>query len=43
MDRGQRQSEDWRRDLKVNIAWALAAKALGLALLWALFFRGHAS
>jgi hypothetical protein len=35
--------EDWRRDLRVKIAWALAAKLLGLILLWLLFFRGHAS
>jgi hypothetical protein len=32
----------WQRDLKVKIAWALAAKALGLTLLWFLFFRGAA-
>jgi hypothetical protein len=30
----------WQRDLKVKIAWALAAKALGLTLLWLMFFRG---
>ena len=30
-------------DLKVKIAWALAAKLLGLTLLWFLFFRGSAS
>jgi hypothetical protein len=28
------------KDLKVKIAWALAAKVLGLTLLWFLFFRG---
>jgi hypothetical protein len=32
----------WQRDLKVKIAWALAAKVLGLTLLWWLFFRGAA-
>jgi hypothetical protein len=31
----------WQRELKVKIAWALAAKLLGLILLWFLFFRGH--
>ena len=35
--------DDWRRDLKVKIAWTLAAKLLGLILLWFLFFRGHHS
>jgi hypothetical protein len=35
--------EQWRRDLTVKISWALAAKLLGLALLWFLFFRGHGS
>jgi hypothetical protein len=34
------ETEHWRRDLKVKIAWALAAKILGLILLWWLFFRG---
>jgi hypothetical protein len=34
---------DWRRDLKVKIAWTLAAKLLGLLLLWFLFFRGNRS
>jgi hypothetical protein len=34
--------ESWPRDLRVKIAWALAAKAVGLALLWLLFFRGAA-
>jgi hypothetical protein len=42
MDRGQQVGKDWRRDLKVKIGWALAAKAVALTLLWALFFRGHA-
>jgi hypothetical protein len=28
-----------RRDLKIKLAWALAAKLLGLILLWCLFFR----
>jgi hypothetical protein len=35
--------DDWRHDLRVKIAWALAAKLLGLILLWLLFFRGHGS
>jgi hypothetical protein len=43
MERGPAGTEDWRRDLKVKIAWALAAKAVALSLLWALFFRGHGS
>jgi hypothetical protein len=34
---------DWRRDLKVKIAWTLAAKLLGLILLWFLFFQGNHS
>jgi hypothetical protein len=33
----------WRRELKVKIAWAIAAKLAGLTLLWMLFFRGHGS
>jgi hypothetical protein len=33
--------DGWQRDLKVKIAWALAAKLAGLTLLWLLFFRGH--
>jgi hypothetical protein len=32
-----------RRELKVKIVWALAAKLVGLTLLWLLFFRGHGS
>ena len=32
----------WQQDLKVKIAWAFAAKVLGLALLWLMFFRGAA-
>jgi hypothetical protein len=35
--------DDWRRDLKVKIAWTLAAKLLALILLWLLFFRGNHS
>jgi hypothetical protein len=31
----------WQHDLKVKIAWAFAAKLLGLILLWFLFFRRH--
>jgi hypothetical protein len=37
------RNDDWRRDLKVKIAWTLAAKLLGLILLWFLFFRGNHS
>jgi hypothetical protein len=32
--------DDWRRDLKTKLAWAMAAKLAGLVLLWLLFFRG---
>jgi hypothetical protein len=32
-----------RRDLKVKIAWAFAAKILALTLLWFLFFRSNGS
>jgi hypothetical protein len=32
--------DDWRRDLRTKIVWALLAKVLGLTLLWWLFFRG---
>ena len=32
---------EWRRDLKVKLMWAFAAKLLGLTLLWFLFFRGR--
>jgi hypothetical protein len=32
--------EDWRRDLRVKLAWAFAAKLAVLVLLWFLFFRG---
>jgi hypothetical protein len=35
--------DDWRRDLRAKIAWTLAAKLLGLILLWFLFFRGNRS
>jgi hypothetical protein len=35
--------EDWRRDLKGKITWALVLKLLGLVLLWLLFFRGRGS
>jgi hypothetical protein len=34
--------EDWRRDLRVKLTWALVVKLLGLMLLWWLFFRVHA-
>jgi hypothetical protein len=43
VDKNQHPIDAWRRDLKLKIAWALAAKLLGLALLWFLFFRGHGS
>ncbi len=32
--------DDWRRRLRAQIAWALAAKLLALTLLWFFFFRG---
>jgi hypothetical protein len=32
--------DDWRRNLRTKLAWALLAKILGLTLLWWLFFRG---
>lgn len=32
--------DDWRRRLRAQITWALAAKLLALALLWFFFFRG---
>jgi len=35
------QTDDWRRDLKAKITWALVAKLLGLILLWFLFFRSR--
>ncbi len=35
--------EDWRRDLKGKITWALVVKLLGLMLLWLLFFKGRGS
>jgi hypothetical protein len=35
-------SDDWRRRLRAQITWALAAKLLALTLLWFFFFRdGH--
>jgi hypothetical protein len=43
MNRNQHVIDDWRRDLRIKLAWALAAKLLGLILLWFLFFRGHGS
>jgi hypothetical protein len=41
VNKNQHLLDAWQRDLKLKIAWALAAKLLGLALLWFLFFRGH--
>jgi hypothetical protein len=36
------KSDDWRRQLRAQITWALAAKLLVLTLLWFFFFRdGH--
>jgi hypothetical protein len=43
VDQNQPVIDAWQRQLKVKIAWALAAKLLGLMLLWFLFFRGHGS
>ncbi len=43
MPRGESQASAFRRDLRVKIAWTMAAKVLGLILLWLLFFRGHAA
>jgi hypothetical protein len=34
------KSDDWRRRLRAQITWALAAKLLALTLLWFFFFRG---
>jgi hypothetical protein len=31
--------DSWRRQLRVQISWALVLKALALTLLWLLFFR----
>jgi hypothetical protein len=33
----------WRRDLRLKVALALAAKLAGLFVLWWLFFRGPSS
>jgi hypothetical protein len=33
---------DWRRELRTKLAWAVAAKLVGLTVLWLLFFRGSA-
>jgi hypothetical protein len=38
-----REQDHWQRDLGLKIAWALAAKLIGLTLLWYLFFRGGGS
>ncbi len=32
--------DDWHRDLRHKLAWALIAKLPALALLWASFFQG---
>ena len=37
--RAEAAAEDWRRDLRQRIAWALLAKLLALCLLWFCFFR----
>jgi hypothetical protein len=36
-------SHAWQRDLRVKIAWALAAKLAALVMLWFFFFRGNHS
>jgi hypothetical protein len=41
--KNQHLIDAWRQDLKLKIVWALAAKLLGLVLLWFLFFRRHGS
>jgi hypothetical protein len=41
VEKNQHQVNTWQRDLRLKIGWALAAKLVGLALLWFLFFRGH--
>ena len=33
----------WRRDLRLKVALALAAKLAGLFVLWYLFFRGSSA
>jgi hypothetical protein len=43
VDENRHLIDAWRRDLKLKVGWALAAKLLGLVLLWFLFFRGHGS
>jgi hypothetical protein len=43
VDKNQQAIDHWQRDLRGKIAWVLAAKLLGLVLLWFLFFRGHGS
>jgi len=43
VDENRHLIDTWRRDLKLKIVWALAAKLLGLVLLWLLFFQGHGS
>jgi hypothetical protein len=43
VDKNRHLIDAWRRDLKLKIGWALAAKLLGLVLLWFLFFRGRSS
>jgi hypothetical protein len=41
MEENPHLGEAYRRDLKIKIAWALAAKLVALMLLWFLFFRGN--
>ena len=43
MQRGESQASAFRRDLRVKIAWTMAAKVLGLIAAVVLFFRGHAA
>ncbi len=42
MQENRHLGDVWRRDLKIKVAWAVAAKLAGLTLLWFLFFRGNA-
>jgi hypothetical protein len=39
MDESELMGLAARRDLKIKLAWAVAAKMLALLLLWLLFFR----
>jgi hypothetical protein len=39
MQEKKNRMQAWQRELRLQIGWALAAKFLGLVLLWLLFFR----